>query len=214
MNAIIYARVSTNKETQEASLQRQVEELSHLAKDNGFSIVKTVTEKVSGFQIDRDGMIEILDYIKENKVDVFLIQDETRLGRGNAKLALIHLLFKENIKIFTSINQNEIELSDGDSLVLSIVSIVEEFQRKIQNTKIRRGMQRAIAHGYSPEKNFSNLHLSPGRSKIDVPIEEIIRLRNNKLTFKDIAITLNGLGYHISKATVNRRYNEYIQTKM
>jgi DNA invertase Pin-like site-specific DNA recombinase len=214
MNAIIYARVSTNKETQEASLERQVEELNHLAKENGFNIVKTVKEKASGFEIDRDGIIEILDYIKLNKVDVFLIQDETRIGRGNAKLALIHLLFKESIKIFTSINQNEIELSDGDSMVLNIVSIVEEFQRTIQNTKIRRGMQRAIAKGYAPERNLSNLHASPGRSKIEVPIEEIIRLRNNKLTFKEIAITLNGLGYHISKATVNRRYNEYTQTKM
>jgi DNA invertase Pin-like site-specific DNA recombinase len=214
MNAIIYARVSTNKEEQESSLQRQVEELMELANNHGINVVKTIKERASGYQIERDGIIEILDYMKLHKVDAFLIQDETRIGRGNAKLALIHLLHKEGLKILTSINDAEIELSDGDSMVLNIVSLVEEFQRKIQNMKIRRGMQRAIQHGYTPIKNLSNLHASPGRRKIEVPIEEIITLRNNKLTFSEITVTLKGLGYDISKATVNRRFNEYKQTKM
>ncbi|WP_456275400.1 YneB family resolvase-like protein [Bacillus sp. AK128] len=213
MNAIIYARVSTDKEAQQSSLNRQVEELTQLACDYGFEVLKTITEKASGYEIDRDGFIEILDYTKFKKVDALLIQDETRIGRGNAKLALIHLLHKEGIKIFTSINQGEMELSDGDSMVLNIVGIVEEFQRKIQNVKIKRGMQRAINNGFSPERNFKNIGNSPGRSKIEAPIEEIIRLRHNELTFLEIALTLNGLGYEISKATVHRRYKEYINAK-
>jgi DNA invertase Pin-like site-specific DNA recombinase len=209
MNAVTYSRVSTNKQSQESSLERQEEELVKLARLNGFTVIHRVKERASGYEIDRDGIVEILELIKLREINILLIQDETRLGRGNAKLALFHLLHKENIKVFTAINQGEIELSDGDSMVLNIVSVVEEFQRKIQNLKIKRGLQRAMERGYSPVANFGNRQDSPGRGKIDVPIEEIIRLRKNKLTFYEIAATLKGLGYNISKATVNRRYNEY-----
>lgn len=72
-------------------------------------------------------------------------------------------------------------------------------------------MKRAIREGYRPEKNLKNINLSRGRERLDVPIGEIIRLKNNNLTFAEITATLNGLGYDISKATVHRRYKEYVQ---
>lgn len=37
-------------------------------------------------------------------------------------------------------------------MVLEIVSIVEEYQRKIHNMKIRRGMKRAVKNGFKPQK--------------------------------------------------------------
>jgi DNA invertase Pin-like site-specific DNA recombinase len=72
-------------------------------------------------------------------------------------------------------------------------------------------MKRAVAKGYKPEKNLKNLDSNPGRQKIEVPVEEIVRLRKNKLTFSEIAATLRGFGYTISKATVHRRYQEFQQ---
>ncbi|WP_246939684.1 YneB family resolvase-like protein [Bacillus pinisoli] len=214
MNAVIYARVSTEKSNQETSLHRQEQELTLLANDLNLNVIKVIKEKESGFEINREGIFEILELIKENRIDVLLVQDDTRIGRGNAKLALIHLFQKEGIKIIASINQGDVELSDGDSMVLNIVSLVEDFQRKLQNIKISRGMQKAMRDGYNPVKNLTNTHNSSGRNKIEVPIEEIVRLRRNDLTFTEITSTLNGLGYNISKATINRRYNDYVKGKM
>lgn len=97
-------------------------------------------------------------------------------------------------------------------MVLSIVGMVEEYQRKLHNIKIRRGMQRAVDNGYRPEKNLSNQGANGGRERIEVPIEEIVRLRKNELTFAEIAATLRGFGYNISKATVHRRYKEHIDS--
>jgi DNA invertase Pin-like site-specific DNA recombinase len=74
-------------------------------------------------------------------------------------------------------------------------------------------MKRAVEQGYKPEKNLKNLGENSGREKIDAPIEEIVRLRKNKLTFAEIAATLRGFGYNISKATVHRRYQEYIKSE-
>ncbi|WP_375005423.1 recombinase family protein [Bacillus velezensis] len=209
MKALIYARVSTNKEQQQTSLKRQEEELSEIAAANGMEVVKVISEKASGYEMDRDGVFEMLDEIKKSHIDAILVQDETRLGRGNAKIALLHCIYRENVKIYTTAHKGELELSEADTMVLEIVSIVEEYQRKIHNMKIRRGMKRAVKNGYKPERNLKNRHENSGKEKIEVPVSEIIRLRANKLTFAEIAATLRGFGYDVSKATVHRRFQEY-----
>jgi len=213
MKAIIYCRVSTNKETQETSLKRQEEELIQLAKQYGFEIDAIIKEQASGYDFERDGILEVLERIKDPQVQGLLIQDETRLGRGNAKIALLHCIIKEGIQLYSISHNGELQLSESDSMVLKIVSMVEEYQRKLHNVKIKRGMKRAVEQGYKPEKNLKNLGQASGRDKIEVPIEQIIRLRGNDLTFAEIAATLRGFGYNISKATVHRRYQEYIESQ-
>ncbi|MBL3647020.1 recombinase family protein [Bacillus vallismortis] len=211
MKALIYARVSTNKEQQETSLKRQEEELTAIAAENGMEVVKVISEKASGYEMDRDGVFGLLDEIKNSGIDVILVQDETRLGRGNAKIALLHCIYREGVKVYTTAHRGELELSEADSMVLEIVSIVEEYQRKIHNMKIKRGMKRAVKNGFKPQKNLKNQHENSGKERIEVPISEIVRLRANKLTFAEIAATLRGFGYDVSKATVHRRFQEYIE---
>lgn len=213
MKVIIYCRVSTNKEAQETSLERQEEELVEAAKGWNFQIDSIIYDQSSGYDFDRPGILDLLEKLKENQIDAILIQDETRLGRGNAKIALLHFLFKEGVKIYTISHNGELELSEGDSMVLNIVSMVEEYQRKLHNLKIRRGMKRAIAKGYRPEQNLKNRGSSGGRERLDVPVEEIVRLRKNELTFEEIAATLRGFGYDVSKATVHRRYQEHVRKR-
>ncbi|MFC4023062.1 recombinase family protein [Oceanobacillus longus] len=208
MNAVIYCRVSTDKKTQETSLTRQKQELLRLADKYNFTVIDSIEEQVSGYEIEREGIFKMLDYFSEKKADCLLIQDETRLGRGNTKIALFHQLQKLNISIYTAIHDGELELTESDSMVLQIVGIVEEYQRKIHNMKIKRGMKKAVSEGYDPRRNLSNNNKAPGKERISFPIEEVIRLRENKLTFDEITKALNGLGYNVSKATVHRRYRE------
>lgn len=212
MKAVIYCRVSTTKESQETSLERQELELVQLAKQNQLEIVKIIKEQASGYDLDRDGILELLEMVKEHSVQVVLIQDDTRLGRGDAKIALLHCILRENAKLYTITDHGELQLSESDSMVLKIVGIVEEYQRKLHNIKIKRGMKRAVKNGYKPQRNLKNLGESSGRDKIEVPIEEIARLRKNNLTFAEIAATLRGFGYQVSKATVHRRYQEYLDS--
>lgn len=211
MNAIIYCRVSTTKEAQETSLQRQKEELQQLAKEYEMNVIKIIEEQASGYDIEREGIMELLDTMKQHRIDVVLVQDETRLGRGNAKIALLRCLQKEGIRVYTVSHRGELQLSEADSMVLEIISIVEEYQRKIHNLKIKRGMQRAVQNGYRPENNLRNIGEHAGRDRKDVPIEDIVRLRQNDLTFAEIAATLRSFGYDVSKATVHRRYKEHEQ---
>lgn len=209
MNVIIYCRVSTNKKTQETSLARQRAELIQLAEINKFNIIDTIEEQASGYDIERDGIFKMLDYFSKKDANGLLIQDETRLGRGNTKIALFHQLQKNAVTIYTAINGTELEISESDSMVLQIVGIVEEYQRKIHNEKIRRGINKAIKSGYNPSNNLTNKRKASGRKRVEFPIEEVVRMKQNKMTFDEITKVVNGLGYPVSKATINRRYLEY-----
>ncbi|ARI79190.1 YneB family resolvase-like protein [Halobacillus mangrovi] len=210
MRVVLYCRVSTEKEAQVSSLNRQRAELMRMAEHHKMEIVDCIVEQASGYEIEREGIFRLLEYFSSRSADALLIQDETRLGRGNTKIALFHQLKKLNIRIYSLSQEGELEISESDSMVLQIVGIVEEYQRKIHNMKIRRGMKKAVEDGYNPAANLSNKDMASGRERIDFPIEEVIRLRRNKLTFKDIASTLRGVGYDVSKATVHRRYQEYV----
>ncbi len=55
-------------------------------------------------------------------------------------------------------------LSEADEMVFEIVAIVEEYQRKLHNLKIKRGMKAAVKNGYRPERNLSGSGAG-GRSK-------------------------------------------------
>lgn len=209
MRAIIYCRVSTNKAEQSTSLYRQREELLRLAAKQNMTVLTVIEEKHSGYDIEREGILSVLEKCETEQVDCILIQDETRLGRGNTKIALYHQFAKNDIKIYSLSHQGELQLSESDAMVLQIVGVVEEYQRKIHNIKIKRGMKKAISNGYNPAKNLSNRNQAGGRERIVFPIEEVVRLKSNGLTFAEIAATLVGLGYAVSKATVHRRYQEH-----
>ncbi|MFB4164157.1 recombinase family protein [Alteribacillus sp. JSM 102045] len=210
-SCIIYCRVSTNKKSQQSSLTRQQEELTRLSKAKEFTITKIITEEASGYSIEREGLLEVLDLLSSQKAEVLCVQDDTRLGRGNAKVALLHQLFKLNVPIYTVKDEGILELSETDNMLMDILSMVEEHQRKLHNLKIKRGMKQAIENGFKPEKNLSDLQQG-GRKKKKAPIDEIVRLRKLELTFRDIAATLRGFGYDVSKATVHRRYKEHIES--
>ncbi len=211
MKAVIYCRVSTEKDSQDTSIERQKEELLSLASHNNMEVIQLIEERHSGYDVERDGIIEALAFLKDKKASILLVQDDTRLGRGHAKIALLHEIKKFGATVFTLNEKGEPELSETDSMVLKILATVEEFQRKLINYKIKRGMNRAIENGYKPQNNLKNQDQGGGREKIEVPIEEILKLRDKKLTFHEIAATLRGVGFEVSKATVHRRYKDHVE---
>jgi len=209
MKVAIYARVSTERETQETSLVRQVEELKKFAASQKWEVVKIIQEKGSGFEIERPGLLELLEDISRGLFSALLIQDETRIGRGNTKIAILHQIYKYKGKVFSLENGGELQLGEMEGMVLEILAIVEEYQRRLNNHKISRGIRRAIAQGYQPEKNLQHTG-DGGRKRNDLPLDEIVKLREKKLTYEEIAAMLRGKGYEASRATVHRRYKEYI----
>ena len=209
MRAIVYARVSTEKEEQTTSLARQVEELTHYADECGWRVVQVIEEQASGFDDGREGFVTALDYFRRKRADLLLVQDDSRLGRGNAKLALLYQVEKYGGKVYALEEHGPLGLSELEQMVLQVLGVVEEYQRRLVNRKIGRGVSRAIREkGFRPELNLKNTG-EGGRSRIDTPMEDIVRLRGLGLTFREISFTLKGMGFEVSKATVHRRYQEW-----
>jgi len=208
-SAVIYCRVSTDKEAQETSLSRQEEELRKFAEDQKFFIREVFIDQHSGFSIEREGLLDMLDFVKVNAISTIFIQDETRLGRGNSRMAILHMLKKIDVQVISLNDDGAIRLNEMDTMLLEILALVEEYQRKLHNAKIRRGMKRAVENGFKPEKNLKDQGNPDGRERKDIPMEEIVKLRQNGLTYEEIASTLRGFGFPVSKATVHRRYIEY-----
>ena len=208
-SAVLYCRVSTDKEAQETSLVRQEEELSRFAQEQKYFIREVFLDQHSGYSVEREGLLDMLDFIKMHSITTVFIQDETRLGRGNSRMAILHMLKKLDVQVISLNDGGSIRLNEMDTMMLEILALVEEYQRKLHNAKIRRGMRRAVEHGFKPEKNLKDQGNPEGRERKDIPIEEIVKLRNNGLTYAEIASTLKGFGFLVSKATVHRRYMEY-----
>lgn len=209
MNAAIYIRVSTNKQEQKTSLNRQKRELIKFAHENGYKINNIIEEKKSGFQENREGIIKILELLKDNQINIVIVQDSTRLGRGNSKMALIHQIQKLGGEIITREDNGPIALNDLEKMIIEILGVIEKYQQQLTNKKISRAMKNAIKEkNYTPENNLKNIDQG-GRKRKKVPLKEIIRLRGLELTFAEIAATLRGLGYDVSKSTVHRRFQEY-----
>lgn len=210
MNVVIYTRVSTEKESQATSLHRQKEELLNYCIEKNYYVVDTIEERISGFDSDREGLIHALDDIKNGQANAIVVQDETRIGRGSSKIAILHQVNKWGGQVISMANDGPLDISEMEGMVLEILALVEDYQRRLTNSKIKRGIRKAMDNGYDPSQNLKNQNLG-GRDKKEVPIDEIVRLKNLNLTFKDIAATLRGFGYDVSKATVHRRYKEYIE---
>ena len=140
------------------------------------------------------------------------IQDETRIGSGNAKIALLHCIYERRSQCFIVFhimgNYSYLKLIRW---YYKLSEWLKNIKGSLHNVKIKRGMKRALITGYKPQKNLKNKGKNAGRDRIEAPIEEIIRLRQNRLPFSDIAATLRGFGYSISKATVHRRYQEFVE---
>lgn len=208
-SAVLYCRVSTDKEAQETSLIRQEEELRKFAQEQKYFVRDVFLDQHSGYSVEREGLLDMLDFIKMNSITTVFIQDETRLGRGNSRMAILHMLKKLDIEVISLNDGGSIRLNEMDTMMLEILALVEEYQRKLHNAKIRRGMRRAVEHGFKPEKNLKDQGNPEGRERKEIPMDEIVKLRNNGLTYAEIASTLNGFGFPVSKATVHRRYMEY-----
>lgn len=81
--AVIYCRVSTEKEQQQTSLQRQREELLELAKSMDYKTIAVFEDEASGYDVERDGLMDLLECLKDEKVDALFIQDMVKNNLGN-----------------------------------------------------------------------------------------------------------------------------------
>ena len=80
-NCVIFTRIANATDRQ--SVDSRVSNLNAFASKNEINVIKIFEEYISGVEKneERPVLCECLDYCIENKIDILLINDLSRLGR-------------------------------------------------------------------------------------------------------------------------------------
>lgn len=153
MNAVIYARVSSTNDRQ--STDRQVTDLHKYASSNGLNLVNTFEEHISGAKRNEDRPIlcECLNYCVENKIDVLLISELSRLGRNvDEVLANVKFCKDNHLNIYFQKENLSIFQADGTknpflNIFISVLGTCAEMERENIKFRLNSGRAKYIADG-------------------------------------------------------------------
>ena len=140
---VIYARVSTNSQ----DYDRQISDLREYAKKMDYIVVKEFSEKISGAKkvADRYALSELLNYVRNNKVDKVLIYECSRLSRRIVDfLQVIEELNEQKVSLYIHQNGLETLLEDSSinpiaSLVLGIIAQFNSMERSLIRSRMKSG---------------------------------------------------------------------------
>ena len=137
VRAVIYARVSSNKQKEQGDLDRQVELLKKYANEQGYIIVDTITDVGSGLKEERRGLKKLLKMVVDKRVDVVLITYRDRLTRFGYKY-LQFFFEKHGVKIEEALHEEKEPLEE---LIEDFLAIIVSFAGKIygkRSHKVRK----------------------------------------------------------------------------
>lgn len=137
----ILARVST----QIQDYERQINELTTYSHAHNMHIVKVFANKVSGAKRneDRPEILELIDFVKTEKIDKVLVLEISRLGRNTLEaLKVIELLNEHKICLFVKNYNIETLDSQGNinPMVQFLLTILLEVSR-MERTTIKQRME-------------------------------------------------------------------------
>ena len=147
MNIAIYARVSSDTQAKEGTIESQIEALRDHAKAHHLNIVyECLDDGYSGATLDRPGLDELRDLAQAGSIEGVLILSPDRLSRKQAHQALLIDEFKRrNIQItFTS---QKFEDNAEGNLMFNIQGLFAEYEREKILDRTRRGIIHATKNG-------------------------------------------------------------------
>lgn len=142
---VLLLRVSTN--SQDYEYQRNT--LTELCNRNGWQIVHTVENKVSGAKKneDRKEIIELLDYVKHNNVDMVLATEVSRIGRNTLEaLKTIEILNEHKVNLYFANYGIETLLPNAEvnpiaRLLLTICLEISSYERNLIRYRMKAGYE-------------------------------------------------------------------------
>jgi DNA invertase Pin-like site-specific DNA recombinase len=187
MKVVIYSRVSTITQ----DYKRQTEELNEYSQKMGFQIIKTFEEKISGIKKneDRPKLMEMIDFIKTNKIDKVLCWELSRLGRNTIEvLKTIQMLNENCISLFIK-NYNIETLNDKcevnplSQFMIQVLTSVSEMERTTIRQRIKSGYE-------SYRKNGGKVGRKEGFRKTDTDIliehKDVVKLIKQGLSVRKV----------------------------
>ena len=142
---VLLLRVSTN--SQDYEYQRNT--LTDLCSRNDWEIVHTVENKVSGAKKneERQDIVELIDFVKNHKVDMVVATEVSRLGRDTLEaLKIIEILNENKVNLYFANYGIETLLPDGTvnpiaRLILTICLEISAYERNLIRYRMKAGYE-------------------------------------------------------------------------
>jgi site-specific DNA recombinase len=185
MRAAIYARVSTERQERQQTIDSQLAALRAWAEAEGHELSDRHVfrdEGHSGARLDRPGLDALRDAVRDGEVEVLGVLAPDRLAR---KYAYQVLLLEELRRAGCAVAFLGRAISDdpGDQLLLQIQGAVAEYERALLGERFRRGkLQKARAgqfigvHAPYGYRRLPRRDGVAGRLAVDEAEAEVVRM--------------------------------------
>ena len=145
IKAAIYARVSSTGDRQ--STERQVIDLTDYANRNAMTICKTFEEHISGAKRNEERPVlqECLTFCVEEKIDVLLLSELSRLGRNvDEVLANIRFAKENRLNVYFQKEGISIYGSDGKenpylTIMIAVLGTCAQMERENIHYRLQSG---------------------------------------------------------------------------
>jgi len=139
--AALYARVSTEMQEKEQTIQSQLAAIARYADQQGFQHSEALTytdDGYSGTWLDRPALDELRDHAREGRFDVVVVLCPDRLARRYAyQVLILEELKRAGIEVHFC--ERPIQDTPDDHLLLQIQGAIAEYERAKVLDRCRRG---------------------------------------------------------------------------
>jgi site-specific DNA recombinase len=147
--AAIYARVSTDKQKKEQTIDSQLDALRNATRDGGYELLQEyvfVDENYSGSRLDRPGLDRLRDLASEGAFEAVLVCSPDRLARQYAyQFVVVEELKRAGLEVvFLNHSLGE---SPEERMLLQIQGVFAEYERALIQERTRRGRLFAARQG-------------------------------------------------------------------
>ena len=147
--AVIYARVSSDKQKEEHTIASQTEALRGFARQQGFSVPDEWViedEGYSGATLARPGLERVRDLAAEGQIDAVLVYSPDRLSRKYAyQVLIIEEFARHNVE--TVFIKAPTTATPEDQLLLQFQGMIAEYERAQILERSRRGKRHRALQG-------------------------------------------------------------------
>ncbi|MBN1677868.1 MAG: recombinase family protein [Candidatus Thermoplasmatota archaeon] len=181
MKVAMYARISKHDQSQDP--ENQLIRLRAYAADRGWEVYGEFVDKASGADSKRPALGRMLADARARRFGIILVTKVDRLARSLLNLeTIMKELDGRGVKL-ECVDQPISTVGPSGTLMRQILGSVAEFERELIRERTIDGLRKARSEG----KRL-------GRPPMDVSTEEIVRLKAEGLTHRQVASRV-GMSY-------------------
>lgn len=146
----LYARVSTQRQAEEATIESQIAQLEKYAQENGFTIPSAnrfLDEAVSGGRLQRPGLTRLRDAAMTGAFSTVLCLSPDRLSRNLGVQQFLQSEWKRLNIALIFINRPRAAETPQDALLLNIEGAFAEYERTVISDRMQRGRRHKLQQG-------------------------------------------------------------------